>query len=93
MIPYKHIEYNGERYPVFIINIIDQNSEEAAQNMKTIRVAVSVESLARELMDLSGTPVNSEATVLDKDIFFYIPDELAGRDACEIADFVSDNCW
>ena len=54
---------------------------------------MSVQSLSNVLINSSGSPVNDEASVLDEEIFFYIPDELAEREACEIADYVSDNCW
>lgn len=93
MIPDRYIEYNGKHYPVFILNIIDQNDEESAQNMEMIEVSVSVESLERELIDDSGNPINAEATAINEEIFFYIPDEMADKEASQIADFVTDNCW
>lgn len=93
MIPDRYIEYNGKHYPVFILNIIDQSDEESAQNMKMTEVAVSVESLEGVLIDDSGNPVNAEATAIDEEIFFYIPDEMADKEASQIADFVTDNCW
>lgn len=93
MIPDRYIEYNGEHYPVFDIYIVDQSDEDSAQNMKTIEVSVSVESLEGLLIDSSGNPVNAEAAAVDEEIFFYIPDELEYGEANEIADFVSNNCW
>lgn len=93
MIPDRYIEYGGKHYPVFVISIIDQSDEESAQNMKMIEVSVSVESLEGVLIDDSGNPVNAKATAIDEEIFFYIPDEMEFREASEIADFVSDNCW
>ncbi len=93
MIPDRYIEYNGKHYPVFILNIIDQSDEESAQNMKMTEVAVSVESLEGVLIDDSGNPINAEATAIDEEIFFYIPDEMADKEASQIADFVTDNCW
>lgn len=76
MIPDRYIEYNGEHYPVFDIYIVDQSDEDSAQNMKTIEVSVSVESLEGLLIDSSGNPLNAEAAAVDEEIFFYIPDEL-----------------
>lgn len=78
---------------MFNLNIVDQGDEDSAQNMEMIEVEVSVQSLSNVLINSSGSPVNDEASVLDEEIFFYIPDELAEREACEIADYVSDNCW
>lgn len=93
MIPNEYIEYNGKQYPLFLVNIIDQSDEESAQNMEMIEVPISVTSLSNVLIDSSGSPVNAEATAIDERIFFYIPDELADKEANEIADFVSDSCW
>lgn len=94
MIPDYYVEYNGKRYPVFLINILDQTTEESAENMEFIEVPVSVESLSRQLIDSdSGSPVSPEATSIDEEISFYIPDYLADKEATEIADFVSDNYW
>ena len=93
MIPDRYIEYNVEHYPVFDIYIVDQSDEDSAQNMKTIEVSVSVESLEGLLIDSSGNPLNAEAAAVDEEIFFYIPDELEYGEASEIADFVSNNCW
>lgn len=93
MSPDKYIEYNGKNYPVFNLNIVDQSDEDSAQNMEMIEVAVSVQSLSDMLTDSSGSPVNEEARILDEEIFFYIPDELADKEANEIADYVTDNCW
>lgn len=93
MTPDKYIEYNGKNYPVFNLNIVDQSDEDSAQNMEMIKVAVSVQSLSDVLIDSSGSPVNAEATAIDERVFFYIPDELADKEANVIADFVSDNCW
>ncbi len=62
--------------------------------METIEVTVSVQSLSNQLINpANGMPVNQEAESIDDDIFFYIPDELADKDADVIADYVSDNCW
>lgn len=93
MTPDRYIDYAGKRYPVFVINIIDQSDEDSAQNMETIEVSLSVESLSGVLIDSSGNPNDTEASAIDEDIFFYIPDEMADKDVSEIADFVSDNCW
>lgn len=93
MIPDRYIEYNGKSYPVFNLNIVDQGDEDSAQNMEMIEVEVSVQSLSNVLINSSGSPVNDEASVLDEEIFFYIPDELEYGEASEIADFVSNNCW
>lgn len=93
MTPDKYIEYNGKNYPVFNLNIVDQSDEDSTQNMEMIEVAVSVQSLSDILIDSSGSPVNEEARILDEEIFFYIPDELADKEANEIADYVTDNCW
>lgn len=93
MIPNEYIEYNGKQYPLFLVNIINQSDEESTQNMEMIEVPISVTSLSNVLIDLSDSPVNAEATAIDERVFFYIPDELADKEANEIADFVSDNCW
>lgn len=94
MIPDNHIDYNGKRYPVFLVNIVDQSTVSSAQNMETIQVPVSTESLRRELIDKpTGAPVSTVASFIDDSIFFYIPDALATKNGVEIADFVSDNCW
>lgn len=94
MTPDRYIQYDGKQYPVYLVNIIDQETQNSAMNMETIEVSISVESLSRKLIDQSTkTPINSAAATIDEDIFFYIPDEMASKSAAEIADFVSDNCW
>lgn len=94
MKPTNYITYNGESFPVFVINIIDQTDEKSAMNMKFISISVSVESLSERLIDpTTGAPVSSIATAIDQGIFFYIPDELADKEADEIANYVTDNCW
>lgn len=94
MTPDRYVEYDGKQYPVYLVNIIDQETEDSAMNMETIEVPISVESLSHKLIDQStGTPVNSIATAIDEEIFFYIPDDMASKSEAEVADFVSDNCW
>ena len=94
MTPTSHITYNGETFPVFVINIIDQIDEDSAMYMKVISVSVSIESLSKRLIDAdTGVPVSSIASAIDEGIFFYIPDELADKEADEIANYVTDNCW
>lgn len=94
MTPDRYVEYDGKQYPVYLINIIDQETEDSAMNMETIEVPISVESLSQKIIDQStGAPIDSEATEIDEEIFFYIPDEMASLSEAEVADFVSDNCW
>lgn len=94
MTPDRYIEYDGKQYPVYLINIIDQTTMDSAMNMEFIEVPISIESLNHELIDQStGTPVNSVATAIDEEIFFYIPDDMASKSEAEVADFVTDNCW
>lgn len=94
MTPDRYVEYDGKQYPVYLVNIIDQETEDSAMNMETIEVPISVESLSQKIIDQStGAPIDSEATEIDEEIFFYIPDEMASLSEAEVADFVSDNCW
>lgn len=94
MIPDRYVEYDGKRYPVYIVNIINQQTEDFAMNMETIEVPISVKSLSQKIIDQStGTPIDSAATAIDEEIFFYIPDEMASLSEAEVSDFVSDNCW
>lgn len=94
MQPTDYVSYNGKEYPLFEVDIIDQETEESAENMEFMTVTVSTQSLSSQLIDsATGLPVDKRAERLDNDIFFYIPDELADKEANEIADFVSDNCW
>ena len=94
MKPSDNVFYNGKEYPLFYIDIIDQETEESAENMEFMTVTVGTQSLLSQLIDsATGMPVDKSAERLDNDIFFYIPDELADKEAHEIADYVSDNCW
>jgi len=94
MTPDRYVEYDGKQYPVYLVNIIDQETEDSAMNMETIEVPISVESLSQKLIDqLTRAPIDSKATFIDEGIFFYIPDEMASLSEAEVADFVSDNCW
>lgn len=94
MNPYKYVEFNGKQYPLFRINIVNQSTVKSAQMLKFESVVVSTESLSQQIIDSeSGLPVNKLASEIDEQIFFYIPDELAGKTDAEVADFVSDNCW
>lgn len=94
MKPSDYIFYNGKEYPLFQVDIIDSETEESAENMEVMTVTVATESLSEQLIDsATGMPFDKSAERLDEEIFFYIPDELAEREECEIADFVSDNCW
>ena len=52
-----------------------------------------ISNVKYQVEEFAGMPVDKSAERLDNEIFFYIPDELAEREACEIADYVSDNCW
>lgn len=94
MTPDRYVEYDGKQYPVYLVNIIDQETEDSAMNMETIEVPISVESLRQKIIDQStGAPIDSKATFIDEGIFFYILDEMASLSEAEVADFVSDNCW
>ena len=94
MKPNDYISYKGKEYPLFQVDIIDQETEESAENMEFMTVTVATQLLSDQLIDsATGMPVDKSAERLDNEIFFYIPDELAEREACEIADYVSDNCW
>lgn len=94
MQPTDYVSYNGKEYPLFEVDIIDQETEESAENMEFMTVTVATQSLSSQLIDsATGLPVDKRAERLDNDIFFYIPDELADKEANEIADFVSDSCW
>lgn len=94
MTPDRYIEYDGKQYPVYLINIINQGAEASAMNMEFIEVPISLESLSQRLIDQSiGAPINSIATAIDEEIFFYIPDDMAFKSEVEVADYVSDNCW
>lgn len=93
MIPDRYIEYDGKQYPIYLINIIDQTTIDSAMNMEFIEVPISIESLSHKLIDQStGTPVNSMATAIDEEIFFYIPDDMTSKFKDEVADYVTDNC-
>lgn len=94
MTPDRYVEYDGKQYPVYLVNIIDQETVDSAMNMETIEVPISVESLSQKIIDqATGAPIDSKATYIDEGIFFYIPDEMAFLSEAEVADFVSDNCW
>ena len=94
MKPNDHIFYNGKEYPLFQIDIIDQETEESAKNIEFMTVTVATQSLSDQLINsATGMPFDKSAERLDNEIFFYIPDELAEREACEIAEYVTDNCW
>ena len=94
MKPSDYIEYKGKEYPLFDVDIIDQETEESAEDMEFMTVTGATQSLSDQLIDsATGMPVDKSAERRDNDIFFYIPDELADKEAHEIADYVSDNCW
>lgn len=94
MTPDRYVEYDGKQYPIYLVNIMDQETVDSAMNMEFIEVSISVESLSHKLIDQStGAPIDSKATYIDEEIFFYIPDDMTSKSEAEVADFVSDNCW
>ena len=59
MKPNDHIVYNGKEYPLFQVDIIDQETEESAENMEFMTVTVATQSLSDQLIDsITGMPVD-----------------------------------
>lgn len=93
MTPSDLIIYDDEQFPIFYVNIIDQETVKAAENMEYMEVTIATESLSRKIIDKNGSPIDKRAERIDNDIYFYIPDKIADKKPAEIADYVSDNCW
>ncbi len=84
MEPHDHIEYEGKEYPLYFLDIPNEDDG-------TVQRAVSTESLARAALDENGLPLNPEAERIDDDIFFYVPEEIAEGNEDDIVDFITEN--
>ncbi len=86
MNPHDYIEYKGKKYPVFYLELESDTDAWSGESM------VATEVLRKVLIDDSnGLPVDKEAECVDHDIFFYIPDEVAGWKEEDIVEFINEN--
>lgn len=52
---------------------------------------VATESLEKALLDRRGCPIDSEATYVDNQVYFFVPDDEIKKSVPEIEEYVSNN--
>ncbi len=85
MNPHDYIEYKGKKYPVFYLELESDTDAWSGESM------VATEALMKEIIGDNGLPVDREAEAIDEEIFFYIPDEVAGWKEEDIVEFINEN--
>lgn len=79
-----YIDWNGADYPIKTVVIFENTPDEE-------KVTVSIERLARQLLDDMGNWSTREAESVDEQIYFYLDEETFNMPDEDIVEYLKNN--